>query len=104
MKDQGPRGSEGPRGFFLIAAAFAVSWFLVGGGANVPVIDDWVYAWSVEDLLKTGRLHVLPISAIYPIAQVLWGTLFARLFGFSFAVLRLSTVTASIAGCFAIYL
>jgi hypothetical protein len=87
-----------------IASIFAVSWFLVGAAANAPVIDDWVYAWSVEDFLKTARLHVLPFSAIYPLAQILWGALFARVAGFSFGVLRLSTVIASIAGCFAVYL
>src|SRR5262245_5709140 len=72
----------------IIAATFAVSWFLVGAAANVPVIDDWVYAWAVEDFFKTHRLHTLQISAIYPIAQTIWGILFTSVAGFSFAVLR----------------
>ncbi len=87
-----------------IAAVFATGWFLVGAAANVPVIDDWVYAWSVEDLLATGRFHVLPFSAIFPVAQVLWGALFARVAGFSFGALRLSTVVLSVAGCSAVFL
>src|SRR5258708_10492003 len=87
-----------------IAAVFATGWFLVGAAANVPVIDDWVYAWSVEDLLATGRFHVLPFSAIFPVAQVLWGALFARVAGFSFGALRLSTVVLSVAGCSAVLL
>jgi hypothetical protein len=87
-----------------IVAAFAAGWLLVRPRVNVPVIDDWVYAWSVEHLLKTGRLQVLEISAFYPIAQILWGALFARLAGFSFVVLRESTVALAVFGCWSVYL
>jgi 4-amino-4-deoxy-L-arabinose transferase-like glycosyltransferase len=87
-----------------ILGVFAVGWLLVGPRADVPVIDDWVYAWSVEHLLDTGRVQVLDISAFYPIAQILWGALFARLAGFSFVVLRSSTVVLAVLGCWAVYL
>ena len=87
-----------------IAAFFGVGWLLVGPGGDVPVIDDWVYAWSVQHLLETGRLQVLEFSAIYPVAQIAWGALFARVGGFSFVALRLSTVVLSIIGCWAVYL
>ncbi len=81
-----------------------MGWLLAGSRADVPVIDDWVYAWSVEHLLETGRLRVLPFSAIYPLAQVLWGAVFAKIGGFSFVALRLSTVVLSVFGCWAVYL
>src|SRR5262245_24090322 len=81
-----------------IAACFALGWLLVAPTPDVPVIDDWVYAWSVEHLLAAGRLRVLEFSAIYPIAQIAWGALVARLAGFSFVTLRFSTVVLSIAG------
>jgi hypothetical protein len=71
---------------------------------DVPVIDDWVYAWSVEHLLKTRELRVLEFSSVYPLAQILWGALFARIAGFSFGVLRLSTVVLAVLGCWALYL
>jgi hypothetical protein len=86
-----------------IAALFGLAWVLIAPRANVPVIDDWVYAWSVEHLLKTGRLQVLEFSAIYPLAQIAWGALFARFAGFSFVALRLSTVVLSVFGCWAVY-
>jgi hypothetical protein len=87
-----------------IAAFFAFAWLLVAPGADVPVIDDWVYAWSVQHLLETGRLQVLEFSAIYPVAQIAWGALFTRIAGFSFVTLRLSTVVLSVVGCWAVYL
>ncbi|MEP7305044.1 MAG: glycosyltransferase family 39 protein [Acidobacteriota bacterium] len=86
-----------------IASLFALGWLLVGSRADVPVIDDWVYAWSVEHLLKTRRLQVLEFSAIYPLAQIVWGAAFARVLGFSFVALRLSTVVLSVFGCWAVY-
>ena len=88
--------------FFLVM--WIAAWLLVGPRADVPVIDDWVYAWSVEHLLRTGRLQVLDFSAFYPIAQILWGALIAELAGFSFATLRFSTVLLSALGCWAVYL
>jgi 4-amino-4-deoxy-L-arabinose transferase-like glycosyltransferase len=97
------RAREWPA-LLAIVAAFAAGWLLVRPHVNVPVIDDWVYAWSVEHLLKTGRLQVLEISAFYPIAQILWGALFARLAGFSFVVLRGSTVALAVFGCWSVYL
>ncbi|MFI5382563.1 MAG: hypothetical protein ACHRHE_25010, partial [Tepidisphaerales bacterium] len=85
-----------------IAGVCAAGWLLVGPRANVPVIDDWVYAWSVQHLVDTGHLQILDISAFYPLAQVLWGALFVRVAGFSFEVLRLSTLVLSALGCWAV--
>src|SRR5262245_29602065 len=90
--------------FAIIAAPFVIGWLLVSPWQNVPVIDDWVYAWSVEHLIKTRQLRVVDWSAIYPVTQILWGALFARILGFSFGALRLSTVVAAVAGCWALYL
>jgi hypothetical protein len=28
---------------------------------NLPFVDDWVYAWPVEHLLKSGELKILDI-------------------------------------------
>ena len=77
---------------------------LVYSPVEVPVVDDWTYAWSVEHFLHTGRLRMLEWSAHYPLAQILWGALFSRLLGFSFAVLRLSTLALAWAGLFAFFL
>ena len=37
----------------------------------MPFVDDWTYAWSVEQLLKTGELRISDWSAHYPLAQIL---------------------------------
>jgi hypothetical protein len=87
-----------------MVSLFGLASLWVGPRANVPVIDDWVYAWSVEHLLQTGRLRVLEFSAVYPITQIVWGALFAWVAGFSFGALRCSTLVLSTLGCWAVYL
>ena len=71
--------------------------------ADVPLHDDWTYAWSVEHFLKTGKLAVLDWSIHYPFAQILWGALFCLPFGFSFSALRVSTVMLAWLGALALY-
>jgi hypothetical protein len=87
-----------------IAGFFVLAFLLVSPLRNVGVIDDWTYAWSVEHFLSTGRLAILDWSAHYPIFQTLWGSAFVRVFGFSFGVLRISTIILAIIGCMALYL
>jgi hypothetical protein len=83
--------------FFAVAAA------VTGAGRDVPVIDDWTYAWSVEQLLEHGRLAVLDWSSVYPVGPAAWGAAWSLMFGFSFGTLRLSTLTLAAVGCGALY-
>lgn len=75
-----------------VAAWFGVVFVLTGAWRDVPVIDDWTYAWSVEQLLRDGRLRVLDWSAVYPLGHAVWGAGWSAAFGFSFATLRVSTL------------
>jgi hypothetical protein len=77
---------------------------LVYSPVDVPIVDDWTYAWSVEHFLHMGELRMLEWSAHYPLAQILWGALFSRLLGFSFVILRLSTLVLAWAGLLAFFL
>ena len=87
-----------------ISLVVACASVLVHSEVESPVIDDWTYAWSVEHLLATGRLHVLDWSIHYPLAQILWAAPFARVIGFSFATLRISTVVLAWVGLLAFFL
>jgi len=71
---------------------------------DAPFIDDWVYAWPVERLLKMWDFRILEYSGSVNLAQVLWGALFALPGGFSFAALRLSTFVLGTASLCALYL
>jgi 4-amino-4-deoxy-L-arabinose transferase-like glycosyltransferase len=71
---------------------------------DTPFVDDWAYAWSVEQLLREGRLELLDFSANLNVAQLLWGWLFSIPFGFSFTALRWSTWTLAAAAVCGAYL
>jgi 4-amino-4-deoxy-L-arabinose transferase-like glycosyltransferase len=95
---------RGDRGALVgITAVVLMTALLASAPVEAPIIDDWTYAWSVEHFLETGELRMLEWSAHYPLAQILWGALFSRLLGFSFAALRLSTLVLAWAGLLTLY-
>jgi hypothetical protein len=91
-------------GYLCVLFVWFAAAAIFSAGVEVPVIDDWTYAWSVELLLRTGRFDVLDFSAVYPLASTLWGSLWASLFGFSFATLRLSTLSLGFVATAALYM
>ena len=86
----------------VVLALYAASAFVVPTLTDVPVNDDWFYAHSVENLLQQ---HVLTSGQVTTtlIFQVVWGALFASLFGMTYGVLRLSTVVAVFLSGWALY-
>ena len=88
----------------VILGFFIISCFLVSPLRNVPIIDDWGYVISVEKLIQTGHLFIPDSSSTQAIAQILWGAIFALVFGPTFGVLRLTTVLLAIIACIALYL
>lgn len=71
---------------------------------NAPFVDDWAYAWSVENLLTHGEVEVLNYSDNVNVAQVVWGGLACLPFGFSFTALRVSTWVLAVVTLCALYL
>jgi 4-amino-4-deoxy-L-arabinose transferase-like glycosyltransferase len=82
---------------------FALTPLLVPMLVPAAVGDDWVYARSVEILVREGRLHILDLSVVTLLFQIAWGSLFATLFGLSFGVLHLSTFVMTMLGGVACY-
>ncbi len=87
----------------LILAAFAVSAMIVPTMTDIATTDDWGYTRSVEILIDEGTLTVFPVVAATAVAQILWGALFALIFGMSLGVMRLSTVVMAALGAVALY-
>ncbi len=76
----------------LVMGLYIVAARIVPVMTPVAVGDDWVYARSVEILLREGDLRILDLSVVTLVFQVAWGALFALVLGESFGALRLSTV------------
>jgi hypothetical protein len=71
---------------------------------DFPLNDDWAYGLPVKWLVETGRLRFTDWSGMTLITQVFWGALFASIAGFSFTVLRISTLVMATVGLAASYL
>jgi hypothetical protein len=88
---------------FIVLLAL-VSALLLHPFQNTPFVDDWVYAWPVENLLKTQQLRILEYSGAINLPQVLWGAIFTLPSGFSFTALRISTFVLSLVSLSGLYL
>src|SRR5262245_61047261 len=71
---------------------------------NAPFIDDFTYAWPVEELLRHGRLGHPESAQGVVVSQTLWGALFCLPFGFSFTALRVSTWVLALSALCGTYL
>ena len=59
---------------------------------DFPLNDDWAYGQNARALAVENRLFFSDWPAMTLIAHTLWGALFCKIFGFSFTVLRFSTL------------
>ncbi|PHN01710.1 ArnT family glycosyltransferase [Flavilitoribacter nigricans] len=86
---------------------FGLAWLtcivLVNPIGAFPLNDDWGYALVVKHLVETGeyRPGTWPVMTLF--TQVCWGAAFAWLFGFSFSILRISTLVLAISGSYWIF-
>jgi len=96
MKSHWPLGA--------VLGVFALLVVVINPLREVPYEDDWSYTSMVRHLLETGQYRVDDWSAANPVSHIYWGALFARLFGFSFASLRISTLVLLAAGLCGMYM
>lgn len=76
---------------------------LVNPLGNFPLNDDWGYAQVVSHLAETGEYRPgdWPVMTLF--SQVIWGTVLVKIFGFSFSILRISTLLLAIWGSYRLY-
>ncbi|HEX2048375.1 MAG TPA: glycosyltransferase family 39 protein [Acidimicrobiales bacterium] len=91
------------RALLAVLGAFLLSTLVVPTSTNIPSNDDWVYARSVELLVREHRLEIIDLSVATLVFQVLWGGLFASLLGMSFVALRISTLVLVALASWALY-
>lgn len=111
--DQDGQGGRGPRSLprllqqhwpvAAVLAAFAGAAFVLPTLSATAISDDFLYARSVQILLRDGDLRILPAAAVTGVFQILWGALFSGVFGDTLGVLRAATVTFALLGGLAMY-
>jgi hypothetical protein len=87
-----------------LIAVFIAAVLLVDPRGNFPLDDDWGVGFTTFTLLQTGRVQFTPFASATAYLQFFWGALWAAMFGETFTVLRLSTLTLSLASTILLYL
>ncbi|NUM52240.1 MAG: glycosyltransferase family 39 protein [Candidatus Hydrogenedentes bacterium] len=75
-----------------LAVPFVALMLLVSPRGDFPLNDDWVYAKMVQALADRGHFGLSPFSNAYALTQTLYAAPLVKLFGFSFTLLRLTTI------------
>lgn len=86
--------------FLTLLIIFAISELIISPLGNFPLNDDWSYAKSVLIYHNEGKYEIGDFGAMTLFTHLVWGILFTKLFGFSFIVLRFSTIISSIIGLY----
>src|SRR5690349_10815901 len=95
------------RQHLVCLAAIAAAWvgllLIIPPQHEYPIIDDWIYARSVQHQVATGAFEMPGQSQASLVGLTLWGTLWVRLFGFSFTILTYSTLVLALVALYAFY-
>jgi hypothetical protein len=87
----------------LIVAGWATTQLVLSPVHEYPIIDDWIYARSAQVMYQTGQFFMHPNTQANLLGLVVWGTLWCKLFGFSFTTLTYSTLVLALVGLLAFY-
>ena len=90
-------------GPMVLAGFFVAAVLLVPPRGEFPINDEWDYVATVADLLHYGEIRLSDWPAMTLVAQILWGGLFAKLFGLSYMTVRLSVISLAFLGALALY-
>jgi hypothetical protein len=89
-----------PLGCCLVVLACVL---LANPFADAGFIDDWSYSHVALKLAQTGGLHYNGWGSPTVLFQAVWGALWIRLFGFSFDLLRVTTLPFSLGFVLLVY-
>jgi hypothetical protein len=79
-------------GLIIVLALYLAAECLINPYGEFPLNDDWAYSLSVEEFVNTGKLHFSFWQAIPGLSQFFAGAAAAKIFSFSFTLLRLISV------------
>lgn len=83
---------------FALLIIFLLAELIVNPLKNFPLNDDWSYSKSLLIMQTEGTFILGEWAAMTLLTHTLWGLLFTKIFGFSFIVLRMSTLVSSFIG------
>ncbi len=76
---------------------------LVNPLGEFPINDDWAYAIIVKKWAEKGQFQLINWGEMSLVSHLIPATLLAKIFGFSFVLLRVTTLILSFLGLFGVY-
>ncbi|HFB99827.1 MAG TPA: hypothetical protein ENJ53_03375, partial [Phaeodactylibacter sp.] len=81
-----------PNYFLYLSIIWILCIIIINPIGDFPLNDDWSYAHNAKALALENKIVFHDWGAMTLIVHTIWGALFCKLFGFSFTVLRASTL------------
>ena len=96
-----PRGARSPRlmalySSLVITTIGTIAAWAVGTHGDFPLNDAWSYAYSAKQLCETGQLDYTRWAGTSLVLQLWYAAALCKSFGFSFPLLRISSVVLGI--------
>ncbi len=85
--------------FLFLLVIFIICEIIVNPIGDFPLNDDWAYGKAVL-LSSKGGFTIGDFGAMTLFTHLVWGMGFVKIFGFSFTVLRFSTLISAVIGLF----
>ncbi len=76
----------------LIIITWAVTEWLIYPVGEFPLNDDWSYTLTLENLYFDNEFELIGFTSMPLVTQLIWALLFVKIFGWSFTILRFSTI------------
>lgn len=81
----------------LLLALFAAQFFFISPRGEFALNDDWVHAEMITHWIDTGVFRFNPYTGPLLYIPILYGAALVKVFGFSFTLLRVSTLIFTLA-------
>lgn len=95
------------RKYFTFPFYISIIWFIciiiVNPIGDFPLNDDWSYARNAAALALENEIFFDDWGAMTLVVHTIWGAFFCKIFGYSFTVLRCSTLVLGWAGLMVTY-
>tara|TARA_R110000796_G_scaffold252640_2_gene389798 strand:+ start:46857 stop:48473 length:1617 start_codon:yes stop_codon:yes gene_type:complete len=91
------------KNIFLITGIWLIVIFIINPIGDFPLNDDWAYGIIVKRMIEDDTLKLINWGEMTLVTHLFFGYAFTSLLGFSFTVLRCSTLLLSLLGLLGIY-
>lgn len=77
----------------ILTACWIIIECLIDPLGNYPLNDDWAYYRAIKNYIQNGFIQLSDWQATSFVLQFIYGTFFVKLFGLSFTILKISTLS-----------